>query len=330
MWVSGVLCWTVKRSNPLAPYTSSRQDPNFPLYWDGLYHLFYQKHAAEPHANNDGKGPVIGHVISADMVHWAHLPVALWNDAAFDSVAIFTGSASVVDGTPTMVYPGICDPAVWAACAGHNINLAIAVPANASDPLLASWVKPPYSPIVNVSQRDPTTAWQTAAGEWRLTNYDGTVYASADFRAWRDAGPLFPAGECPDVYPLPPPCVGLPGCAGPPPPALLGPPTHVHKLSTGGQDYYWLGNLTDGAPGTPGGWAPSPGLSPRGQAVDGSAVAAAGSRPRTGVRLLSSHPHEAHARHKACDASFFPTATPSPASRGMRQNPFGTLPAAGG
>ena len=37
---------------------------------------------------------------------------------------------------------------------------------------------------VNNTQRDPSTAWQTKAGEWRLTTYDGLVYRSMDFQVF--------------------------------------------------------------------------------------------------------------------------------------------------
>ena len=56
-------------------------DPNFPLYdpLHKLYHHFWQAHLATP----PGHGPDIGHAVSADLVHWAHLPVAVWNDRAY-------------------------------------------------------------------------------------------------------------------------------------------------------------------------------------------------------------------------------------------------------
>ena len=144
-------------------------DPNFPLYdpLHKLYHHFYQDHLAESQGG-DGQGPDIGHAVSSDMVHWAHLPVAVWNDMAYDSVAIYTGSATIVNGVPTMVYPGLCTKHNWTRCNTGTL-LAVAVPADhAGDPLLTNWSKPSYNPIVNNTQRDPSTAWQTAAGEWRL------------------------------------------------------------------------------------------------------------------------------------------------------------------
>ena len=174
------------------------------------------------------------------MVHWAHLPVAVWNDQPYDSVAIYTGSATIVDGVPIMVYPGLCTKHNWSSCDTGTL-LAIATPADhAGDPLLTNWTKPSYNPIVNNTQRDPSTAWQTAAGEWRLTNYEGKVYTSTDFVVWTEANgtaALFPTAECPSFFPIPARCSGN-GCDAAPPGT---PPNYVHKQSSGGQDWYTLG-----------------------------------------------------------------------------------------
>ena len=71
-------------------------DPNGPVYDSRhkMYHLFFQAHLALP----GGDGPVWAHVASRDLVHWARLPVALWNDRAYDSEAVYTGSATIVNG----------------------------------------------------------------------------------------------------------------------------------------------------------------------------------------------------------------------------------------
>lgn len=186
-----------------------------------------------------GQGPDIGHAVSSDMVHWAHLPVSVWNDQPYDSVAIYTGSATIVDGVPVLVYPGLCVARDWPNCQTGTL-LAVAVPANhAGDPLLTNWTKPSYNPIVNNTQRDPSSAWRTAAGEWRMTTFEGKVYGSTDFETWTvaDGGQrLWNQAECPDFFALPPMCEGN-GCnaSG----AAL--PTHVHKESSNSQDWYSLG-----------------------------------------------------------------------------------------
>jgi sucrose-6-phosphate hydrolase SacC (GH32 family) len=161
-------------------------DPNGPVYDDvhGMYHVFFQDHLAIP----PGGGPVWAHVCSRDLVHWARLPVALWNDEAYDSQAIFTGSATVFLDQIVQVYPGICTKDVWPECE-TGTTLALALPANRSDPFLTNWTKPfELNPIANNTQRDPTSAWRTAHGEWRLSTYDAELFATADFKEWYRVG----------------------------------------------------------------------------------------------------------------------------------------------
>ena len=211
----------------------------------------------------EGSGPVIAHAVSADLARWHRLPIAVWNDAAYDSRAIFTGSTTLVGGVPIMIYPGLCTQASFPGCQG--MDFGVAVPANHSgDPFLTRWEKPPYNPIANASGDDPTTAWRTAAGEWRMTRKDGRVLWSDDFVRWAPAacaqpggcgpnGALFSQSECGDFFPLPPACATDPGCtAGGPSP----PPTHVRKVSLNG-DFYTLGVYGEGPPRSTGSWTPT-------------------------------------------------------------------------
>eukprot|EP01043_Picozoa_sp_COSAG02_P050347 COSAG02_NODE_5167_length_4576_cov_8.229171_1_plen_267_part_10 len=175
-------------------------DPNG-MFFDPLtklYHLFYQDHLGEPPAQ--GGNRAWGHLVSHDLVRWARLPVALWNDQAYDNIAIYSGSATIVDGVPTQLYPGICSVNAHApspACSS-GVNLAVAVPANRSDPLLQNWSKPSYNPVADnvtaappgsgsFSCGDPSTAWRTSAGEWRIVTRDTTnasIFGSLDFKSW--------------------------------------------------------------------------------------------------------------------------------------------------
>lgn len=77
-------------------------DPNGPSYdpVHGVYHLHYQNHVGL-HG-----GRTYGHAVSKDMTKWAHMPDSIWNDQPYDASAIYTGSATVVNGTVVQVYPG--------------------------------------------------------------------------------------------------------------------------------------------------------------------------------------------------------------------------------
>ena len=278
--------------SPPTPYTRNssthtqehgcgENDPNGPVFdpVHGVIHHFYQIHLAAP----PGHGPDYGHFVSKDFVNWAAMPTAIWNgyDSSFtppkvtkyDNEAIFTDSAVVVDGAgpggkgPGIVniYPGLCNKNDWPAC-GTGTLLAQAVPADyAGDELLTNWTKPSYNPIMENTQRDPSTPWKTPSGEWRLRTYNSIVYGSAsdaDMLAgkWYEIGAntqSFRTCECPSFYPLP---AASPGSedvysamreAG-----TL--PTHVHKTSCGG-DWWQLGTYDAGKPKMPDNFTATPG-----------------------------------------------------------------------
>lgn len=125
------------------------------------------------------------HVVSRDLVRWAYLPIPFWEGPEpYDRAGIFTGSVTVVDGKPQFVYPALCDVAngSWPDCK-TGTSLAIAVPANESDPFYRKWTK--KGVIVNNTEREPSVAWlDTDTSEWRLTTFGGVVYGSTDFKTW--------------------------------------------------------------------------------------------------------------------------------------------------
>ena len=215
-----------------------------------MYHDHWEDHLAKP-----GGQYVRGHAVSRDLVHWAHLPVSLWNDRPYDNWAIFTGSATVVDGAVVQVYPGLCKPVKAGTTCPGATNLAIAVPEDPSDPFQTNWTKDGkvgtltgyVNPIANNTGRDPSTAWRTPAGEWRLTSYGSQIYGSMDFKSWYHIGTQksFPGGECPSFMPLP---RTTPGSGKPPPGATS--PTHVYKASHGGKDWMSVGTYVAGPPNT--------------------------------------------------------------------------------
>ena len=50
--------------------------------------------------------PSWGHVVSSDLAHWQRLPNALEPDTSYDRNGVFSGSATVVNGTPILLYTG--------------------------------------------------------------------------------------------------------------------------------------------------------------------------------------------------------------------------------
>ncbi|CAK8562778.1 unnamed protein product [Lathyrus sativus] len=186
-------------------------DPNGPLYYKGWYHFFYQYNP-----NGAVWGDIVwGHAVSRDMIHWLHLPLAMVADQWYDNNGVWTGSATILpDGQVIMLYTGSTNESVQVQ------NLAY--PADLNDPLLVDWIKYPSNPVLVPPQgihpkdfRDPTTAWLTTEGKWRITigskiNKTGValVYDTVDFKTYQRKDVLLNAvpgtgmWECVDFFPV--------------------------------------------------------------------------------------------------------------------------------
>ncbi|CAI0391695.1 unnamed protein product [Linum tenue] len=183
------------------------------MYFNGLYHLFYQYNP---------KGSVWGnivwaHSVSKDLINWQALEPAIEATKPFDIKGCWSGSATILPGNkPVILYTGVDK---------HNRQVQdYAVPTNLSDPYLRSWVKPSKgNPFINPDRsvnasafRDPTTAWfvngewHTVVGSKRDMVGVAYLYTSKDFKKWvRAKEPLHSARgtgmwECPDFYPVSP------------------------------------------------------------------------------------------------------------------------------
>ena len=232
-------------------------DPNGPFYdpQHRIYHVFWQAHLAQPDpvkkpGAGPAVGPVYGHAVSHDLATWARLPVALWNDEYYDSKALYTGSTTMVDGSPVIVYPGISDPP-----SGGTLN--VAVPANRSDPLLEKWAKSTANPMMTGTSDDPSTAWRTNQGEWRFVGQSVATSSGSRMPLYSGGSNLSSihligvfqselGGDCMSIFPLPPAVNGSSDdwARSNPDHQLLVPPTHVMMQSS----QFKLGVLTDAPP----------------------------------------------------------------------------------
>eukprot|EP01052_Picozoa_sp_SAG31_P026444 SAG31_NODE_2395_length_5790_cov_73.555614_5_plen_891_part_00 len=246
-------------------------DPCAPI-WDPnheMYHIFFQDHLAAPSpttAAHHGGGPIWGHWLSKDLVRWSRAPVALWNglDASavpprvtpYDNGAIYTGSATLVNGSIKLVYPGLCGTnATGKDCPlstghGRGCHLGVAVPASTDDPLLTNWSKAAFNPFATNTGRDPSAAWLTPSGEWQFTTYMGDLFGTMDWNQFYQITSKVSGwgGECPSLFPLPRSTPG--SCA-----ASRSRYSHVYKVSKGNRDWMILGRYTAAAlPNTSGTW----------------------------------------------------------------------------
>ncbi|KAD4178323.1 hypothetical protein E3N88_26914 [Mikania micrantha] len=244
-WTNEILGWEA----PAFHFSPGKNWMNGPVFYKGWYHLFYQYSPAAP-----VWGLIAwGHAVSRDMVHWRHLPIAMDTDQWYDVNGVWTGSTTILPNNELVVlYTGSTNESVQVQ------NLAY--PANPSDPLLVNWVKDPTNPVlvppkwINVKDfRDPTTAWLTPQGKWRMVigskiNKTGIalLYDTDDFKSYelQDTWLHHVAGtgmwECVDFYPVSKYNFGLDtGDFGPD-------VKHVLKASMDDDrcDYYAIGNYS--------------------------------------------------------------------------------------
>lgn len=190
------------------PETGWLNDPNGLVYFAGEYHLFYQY---VPDIRGAGAEKHWGHAVSADLVTWEHLPVALAPD---ERGAIWSGSA-VVDWHDTSGFfnGGSGLVALFTQWRAGVQAQSLAYSCDRG----RTWTKYAENPVIAAPElrvfRDPKVCWHAASGRWAMVVTIGQrvrFYTSTDLRAWRAAGE-FGAGygsqggvwECPDLFPLP-------------------------------------------------------------------------------------------------------------------------------
>lgn len=197
------------------PEEAWMNDPNGMVYYDGEYHLFYQHY---PYASV--WGPMHwGHAVSTDLVHWEHLPIALFPD---EHGLIFSGSA-VIDWNNTSGFGEGDTPPMIAIYTYHNMvgertpgeqfqTQGIAYSLDKG----RTWTKYEGNPVVPNPGirdfRDPKVIWHEGTQRWImiLAAKDRLqLYTSPNLKDWTFASelgqgstPQLGVWECPDLFPL--------------------------------------------------------------------------------------------------------------------------------
>lgn len=193
------------------PQTQWMNDPNGLVFLNGKYHLFYQYYP-----NDIVWGPMHwGHATSTDLIHWTHLPIALYPDSLG---SIFSGSA-VIDKTNSA---GFGKNAMVAIFTYHNDEIWKKGFKNTESQGIAysldegvTWKKFKGNPVLNNSGeqdfRDPKVFWNDQIGKWNMMLAVGDkikIFSSPNLKEWSFESDFKPTSdlpelgvwECPDLF----------------------------------------------------------------------------------------------------------------------------------
>ena len=216
----------------LMPSHNWMNDPNGPIFYRGLYHMFHQYNPQAAVWGNMNWA----HATSIDMIHWQHKPIAISpTPNGYDREGVFSGSAVLDDGKPAMIYTGIMPASASGSDAtlrdGVHVWREVQCLAVVADDDLRTWKKMP-EPVIAAPPaglavtgfRDPVV-WREG-NNWMLILGSGfygkggaiLLYSSPDLRNWTYLHPLVEGAgnatkstnpvdtgemwECPDFFPL--------------------------------------------------------------------------------------------------------------------------------
>lgn len=190
-------------------------DPNGMVYFNGIYHLFFQYYPG-----GTTWGPMHwGHAESTDMLHWKEFPIALYPDSLG---YIFSGSA-VVDSNNTSGFGTNGKTPMIAIFTQHDPNGEKAGKNNFQNESIAysvdngiNWIKYNGNPVLKNPGirdfRDPKVSWYTPDHKWIMTLATKdriTFYSSSNLKNWvkesefgATTGAHGGVWECPDLFPL--------------------------------------------------------------------------------------------------------------------------------
>lgn len=191
------------------PTDNWMNDPNGMVYINGTYHFCYQKYPCDT-----VWGPMHwGHAVTKDLLHWEHLPMALYPD---ELGYIFSGS-SVYDMYNSSGYGTKENPPVIAVYTSHDNETglqqqSIAYSVDGGNHFEKSYLNPVIENPGIPDFRDPKVFWNPVHRCWGLVlaAQDRVYfYGSPDLKRWEKTGEFGPGGnhasgvwECPDLFPV--------------------------------------------------------------------------------------------------------------------------------
>lgn len=185
-------------------------DPNGLVFYDGIYHLFFQHNPSGLEWGN----MTWGHAVSRDLVRWTQLDHVLLPDTLG---TMFSGSAVVDWRNTTGFRVGDHPPIILIYTAAGGTS-----PESEGQPFTQclaystdggkSWQKYPRNPVlpcVGEGNRDPKVIWHEPTNRWVMTLYLNkdrfAFFNSPNLIDWTHLHDIRAPGsiECPDFFELP-------------------------------------------------------------------------------------------------------------------------------
>jgi beta-fructofuranosidase len=173
------------------PSTAWTNEPYGLTYWNGRYHLFFQKNP---------NGPYLyfmhwGHLSSPDLVTWVEEEVMLRPDPGFDNFGIWSGTTVFDENeNPVIFYTGVNGQKAGIGSAHYQDDDLIRWDKTEGNPLIPN---PPPS-WNHLDFRDPFlwkegNTWYMIVGSGIANNQGGVLfsYKSTDLVNWQNINPIY-------------------------------------------------------------------------------------------------------------------------------------------
>nr|WEI57519.1 putative GH32 family protein [Sinella curviseta] len=193
-----------------SPRENWSNDPNGMVYYEGVYHLFFQYH---PESTQWGTMHW-GHAVSSNMLNWEQVDIALYPD---EHGTIYSGSSVIDFGNTTgfQVNPDVHPLVAIFTSAGSSQTQSIAF----SNDNGGSFAKFEGNPVLSGENtpdfRDPKVFMDANTGNWVMVLAVGNrveFYGSENLKSWTklsefgrdpEEGSHVGTWECPDMVELP-------------------------------------------------------------------------------------------------------------------------------
>lgn len=196
-----------EENRPQFHFTARRgwiNDPNGLVYYNGLYHLYYQHNPYE----RDWENMTWGHATSPDLLHWTEHDDVLFPDrlgTMYSGSAIYDEQNTSGFGTkknPPLVYAYTADRSDREVqCIAYSLDGGMTLRKYEGNPVIDS-----HDVWQTHDTRDPRLFWYAPGKHWVmvLNERDGhSIYNSDNLRDWTFRSHITGFWECPDLFELP-------------------------------------------------------------------------------------------------------------------------------